>query len=147
MVSIQCVLAQIKADVAAVFAEEQLTRICREAGARWRERTLTPVTTIYVFLLQILHGNTAMTDLPRLSGRSFSPSAYCQARQRLPVAALTAHGDELVAGGYFTTAGGQVSTCWARWACLRFQGDLNGDGCVDQADLGILLADWGAGCP
>jgi len=24
-------------------------------------------------------------------------------------------------------------------------GDLNGDGCVDQADLGILLADWGCG--
>jgi photosystem II stability/assembly factor-like uncharacterized protein len=29
-------------------------------------------------------------------------------------------------------------------------GDLNGDGCVDQADLGILLADWGCtggNCP
>jgi hypothetical protein len=29
-------------------------------------------------------------------------------------------------------------------------GDLNGDGCVDQADLGILLADWdctGSNCP
>jgi hypothetical protein len=29
-------------------------------------------------------------------------------------------------------------------------GDLNGDGCVDQADLGILLADWlctGGDCP
>ena len=25
----------------------------------------------------------------------------------------------------------------------RVPGDLNGDGCVDQADLGILLADWG----
>ena len=25
----------------------------------------------------------------------------------------------------------------------RIPGDLNGDGCVDQADLGILLADWG----
>jgi hypothetical protein len=25
-------------------------------------------------------------------------------------------------------------------------GDLNGDGCVDQADLGILLAHWGEGC-
>jgi hypothetical protein len=60
-----------------------------------------------------------------------------------PVAALTAYGDELIAGGYFTTAGGQVSTYWARWGCLDFQGDLNGDGCVDQADLGILLADWG----
>jgi hypothetical protein len=88
MVSIQCVLAQIKADLAAVFTEEHLTQICRDAGATWRERTLTPVFTIYVFLLQILHRNTAMTDLPRLSGRSFTPSAYCQARQRLPVAAL-----------------------------------------------------------
>jgi hypothetical protein len=88
MVSIQCVLAQIKADLAAVFSEEHLTQICRAAGARWRERTLTPVTTIYVFLLQVLHGNTAMTDLPRLSGTVFTPSAYCQARQRLPVAAL-----------------------------------------------------------
>jgi len=30
------------------------------------------------------------------------------------------------------------------------EGDLNGDGCVDQADLGILLADWGCAggdCP
>ena len=29
-------------------------------------------------------------------------------------------------------------------------GDLNGDGCVDQSDLGILLADWnctGGDCP
>jgi hypothetical protein len=29
-------------------------------------------------------------------------------------------------------------------------GDLNGDGCVDQADLGILLGDWdcaGGECP
>jgi len=29
-------------------------------------------------------------------------------------------------------------------------GDLNGDGCVDQADLGILLTDWnctGGDCP
>jgi hypothetical protein len=26
-------------------------------------------------------------------------------------------------------------------------GDLNGDGCVDQADLGILLADWGCQPP
>ena len=26
---------------------------------------------------------------------------------------------------------------------LQIPGDLNGDGCVDQVDLGILLADWG----
>jgi hypothetical protein len=26
-------------------------------------------------------------------------------------------------------------------------GELNGDACVDQADLGILLAHWAEGCP
>ena len=33
---------------------------------------------------------------------------------------------------------------------LQIPGDLNGDGCVDQRDLGILLADWGCqggNCP
>jgi len=33
---------------------------------------------------------------------------------------------------------------------LAIPGDLNGDGCVDQVDLGILLADWGCSggdCP
>lgn len=88
MVSIQCVLAQIKADLAAVFTEEHLTQLCRDAGATWRKRTLTPVVTIYVFILQILQRNTALTDLPRLAGRSFTPSAYCQTRQRLPLAVL-----------------------------------------------------------
>ena len=34
--------------------------------------------------------------------------------------------------------------------CEEDPGDLNGDGCVDQQDLGILLADWdctGGDCP
>lgn len=88
MVSIRRVLAQIKDDWTSFLAEEHLTRICREAGAVWRNRTRTPVVTIYVFLLQILHGNTAMTNLPRLSGKRFTPAAYCQARKRLPLAAL-----------------------------------------------------------
>lgn len=88
MVSIQRVLAQIKDDWTRYLSEEQLTRVCRAAGAHGRGRTLTPVVTVYVFLLQILHGNTAMTNLPRLSGKRFTPAAYCQARQRLPLAAL-----------------------------------------------------------
>jgi hypothetical protein len=35
-------------------------------------------------------------------------------------------------------------------AAIPLAGDLDGDGCVDQADLGILLADWGCtggNCP
>ena len=88
MVSIRRVLARIKDDWTAQLSEAHLTRVCREAGATWRHRTLTPVVTIYVFLLQILHGNTAMTHLPRLSGKRFTPAAYCQARRRVPLAAL-----------------------------------------------------------
>jgi hypothetical protein len=34
----------------------------------------------------------------------------------------------------------------ASWA-LDDGGDLNGDGVTDQSDLGLLLAHWGAGCP
>ncbi|MFG0252866.1 MAG: hypothetical protein ACF8NJ_08340, partial [Phycisphaerales bacterium JB038] len=30
---------------------------------------------------------------------------------------------------------------------LRCPADVNGDGVVDQADLGILLADYGNSCP
>lgn len=88
MVSIRRVLAQIKDDWATRLTEEHLVRVCRESGLTWRQRALTPVATIYVFLLQVLHGNTAMTNLPRLSGKRFTPAAYCQARQRLPLAAL-----------------------------------------------------------
>jgi hypothetical protein len=77
-----------KDDWTAQLSAEHLTRLCREAGSTWRCRTLTPVVTIYVFLLQILHGNTAMTNLPRLSGKRFTPAAYCQARKRVPLAVL-----------------------------------------------------------
>jgi hypothetical protein len=51
----------------------------------WRNRVLTPVTTMQLFLLQMLHGHTACRHLPHLSGLRFSASASCQARVRLPL--------------------------------------------------------------
>ena len=47
---------------------------------------LDPVAIIHLFLTQVLHGNTAINHLVRISGLSFTGSAYCQARSRLPVA-------------------------------------------------------------
>jgi hypothetical protein len=41
-----------------------------------------------LFVLQILHGNTAISHLRHFSKRAFTPSAYCQARGRLPLAVL-----------------------------------------------------------
>ena len=65
---------------------EAIIAACEEAGdTSWRDRVLTPVTTIQLFLLQMLHGNTACSHVPHLSGRRFSASAYGQARTKLPL--------------------------------------------------------------
>src|SRR5437868_6923770 len=81
-------LGQIKQELARVLDDQTLLAACHAAGLTWRERLLDPLTTIRLFLLQIAHGNTACSHLPHLTGQRFTPSAYCQARKRLPLAVL-----------------------------------------------------------
>lgn len=80
------IVRQFKADVAQALAPETIRKICGYLGHHWRDRVLDPVTTVHVFLLQILHGNTACTALSRLAGVPFTAAAYCRARARLPLA-------------------------------------------------------------
>jgi hypothetical protein len=82
------ILSQFKADVAKALSPEIIRKVCDCLGHVWRERVLDPVTTVHVFLLQILHGNTACTALARLAGLAFTAAAYCEARKRLPLAVL-----------------------------------------------------------
>ena len=83
---ITAVLTRLNTDWATQLQPDAIMAACQEAGyTAWRDRVLTPVTTIQLFLLQILHGNTACSHLPHLSGIRFSASAYCQARARLPL--------------------------------------------------------------
>jgi hypothetical protein len=49
---------------------------------------LDPVATVQLFLIQILHGNTAGAHVPRLGDVRCTGEAYLQARARLPLAAL-----------------------------------------------------------
>jgi hypothetical protein len=86
--SLLTALRQVHADLAAVLHPTAIRAACRSAGHRWRGRRLDPVATVHLFVLQILHRNTACAHLPRLTGRPFSASAYCQARSRLPLAVL-----------------------------------------------------------
>jgi hypothetical protein len=83
-------LRRIQNDLATLLEPEPLRQLCRDCGHRWRERILGPVTTIHLFVLQVLHGNTACAHLPHLSGMAFTDSAYCDARSRLPLAVLQA---------------------------------------------------------
>jgi hypothetical protein len=83
---IAAVLTRFKTDGAAQLQPDAILAVCQEAGyTSWRDRVLTPVTTIQLFLLQVLHGNAACSQLPHLSGLRFSASAYCQARAKLPL--------------------------------------------------------------
>jgi hypothetical protein len=83
--SLIAALRQIGSDIATALAPATICQACSAVGHRWRERVLDPAATIHLFLLQILHRNTACAHLPRLTRPSFTPSAYCQARSRLPL--------------------------------------------------------------
>jgi hypothetical protein len=78
-------LNHIKADLAQVLDAPTMLALCREVGYQWRSRLLDPVTTVHLFVLQILHRNTACSHLPHLAGQRFTASAFCQARTRLPL--------------------------------------------------------------
>jgi hypothetical protein len=84
--SIPQILRQFKTDVANVLSADTIRQVCSNLNYSWRQRILDPVTTVHVFLLQILHGNTACTALSRLAGVTFTAAAYCDARMRLPLA-------------------------------------------------------------
>ncbi|MBU1694952.1 MAG: hypothetical protein KKC51_13440 [Verrucomicrobia bacterium] len=85
MVTILPALKRIRKDLVKLLDRAAVERICRELGYEWRARQLDPHTTLHLFILQVVNQNTAMTHLPHLAGAQFSASAYCQARQRLPV--------------------------------------------------------------
>lgn len=83
--SIEDVIRQFKHDVGRALSPEFITMVCQFLGHVWRDRQLGPVATIQGFLLQILHGNTACSAVPRLLGKEVSGEAYGQARGRLPL--------------------------------------------------------------
>jgi hypothetical protein len=79
------ILRRLRQDLAAGLSPRAITDACKAVGYRWRRGPLNPVTTVYLFLLQVLHGNTACQHVVHFGGWTFSASAYCQARKRLPL--------------------------------------------------------------
>jgi hypothetical protein len=80
------ILRRLKNAPARQLDRPEILGACRQVNHTWRHCLLDPVAIIHLFLSQILRGNTAITHLVRISGRSFTASAYCQARSRLPLA-------------------------------------------------------------
>src|ERR1700722_3426867 len=85
VVTIGQALARIKGNLEQWLPPGVVQRLADQFGLGRRRRLLTPVTTTFLFLKQILHGNTACSHLRHLSGLVFSEAAYCKARGRLPL--------------------------------------------------------------
>jgi Transposase DDE domain len=88
---ISTTLKTLRQDLAARLGADVIHAACTAAGHTWCDSCLlTPAAIIHWFLIQILHGNTALTHVSLLAGRAFSASAFCQARARLPLAVFRA---------------------------------------------------------
>jgi hypothetical protein len=97
-------LRLLRQDLASHLDRDAVDRLCRDLGHRWRRRLLDPVAVLHLFILQVLHGNTALTHLRHLVARDVSASAICQARARLPLDLFQA-----VLRGVNSTLGRQAS--------------------------------------
>jgi hypothetical protein len=107
---IDTALRRLRQDLEPHLEESALNDICRRVGHRWRrDALLTPFTTILWFVIQVLHGNTALTHITLKARRAFTESAYCQARARLPLAVFRA-GLRLVIRGLVPRA--EVEGLW-----------------------------------
>jgi hypothetical protein len=82
------ILDRLRQDLVQVLSPESIRSACQQAGHRWRNRELDPVATVMLFLLQILHGNTACEHVVHFGQWAFTASAYCKARRRLPLRVL-----------------------------------------------------------
>ena len=87
---LRAALGQLRGNLAIYLRPRAIEEVCRQQGHTWRKRVLDPVTTIHLFILQVLAGNTAMTHLRHLAHLPVTDSAYCQARSRLPLAVFQA---------------------------------------------------------
>jgi hypothetical protein len=91
MASIAASIARIKQEALGALDRSVVEAVCAELGHAWRERELDPATTVALFVQQVLHGNVACSEVRHLvtaAGKTFTPSAYCQARARLPLAVV-----------------------------------------------------------
>jgi hypothetical protein len=85
MASIAGALERIKRDPLGVLDRDVIGRVCEDNHYAWRDRELDPATTLALFVQQVIHGNCPCAEVRHLGGGSFTASAYCQARARLPL--------------------------------------------------------------
>lgn len=88
MVTLRSGWERVKEDYQHLMPQQVILRACEAHGHQFRDRKLGPAATVFAFMVQVLHGNTASQALRHLIDLPCSASAYCKARGRLPLAVL-----------------------------------------------------------
>lgn len=81
-------LACFKSCCGDLLTRRSIERMSREMNYRWRDGKLPPDATVHCMMEQMVHGNVSCTQVRQLRCGQFSAEAFCQARQRLPLALL-----------------------------------------------------------
>src|ERR1017187_3997496 len=77
MAQVAPLLARLKRDpIADLPIADHFNQLLRQSNCVWRDRLLTPMLTLRLFLTQILSGNCAISALRQLAGIDFAPSSY-----------------------------------------------------------------------
>jgi hypothetical protein len=74
MLTVSQALSRIKGNLPHYCPQALIRQHCDELGFPYRQRTLTPVVTTYLFLQQILHGRVGGT--PTAAGRPPTTRGY-----------------------------------------------------------------------
>lgn len=85
MAAFDLALARVQQDSGTLLLRDRVNQLARAANHTFRNTILTPGETLRLFVRQIAHGNVACSAVRHLAEANFSDSAWCQARDRLPI--------------------------------------------------------------
>ena len=85
MATFALALSDIRTGSDHLLIPERINQLALAENMEFRHTVLSPGNTLKLFVQQVAHGNVACTAVRHLAGIEFTDSAWCQARQRLPV--------------------------------------------------------------
>src|ERR1700722_12175245 len=94
-ISLTAPLHGVKKHIVEILSRPVIEAACARHEHDWRSGPLDPPNTVQMFVRQVVEGNVSGTEVVRLAGERFTEAAWCQARQRLPLAVLRDLGDQV----------------------------------------------------
>lgn len=85
MAALDLALSRIQDDAGDFLPPGVINQLARDSGHVFRNTKLTPGNTLRLFAQQIAAGNIACSMVHHLAEDDFSDTAWCQARERLPM--------------------------------------------------------------